>query len=175
MDDQKPDSSKGLCEPWELELVRMTAARFRTTEREELEADLALHLLRVKRLHLAQVGHWRAYLAAALRNKASNWVRDRQRHGRDCVDLDAPLNDDESLTRADLIAGPEADQDLSAAIAAVWETLDPQLRDVWEVLLQEGGNQMRTAKRLRVHRNTVRSWVRRIQDVLARHGFTDRR
>src|SRR6266566_4132658 len=102
MGDPKPDSSRVHCELWELELVRMTAARFRTTEREELEADLALHLLRVKRLHRRRVGHWKAYLAAALRNKASNWIRDRQRHGRGRTDLDAPVGGDESLTRADV-------------------------------------------------------------------------
>src|SRR5438034_10614426 len=122
---QSPEPPQDPCEPWELELVRMTAARFRTTEREELEADLALHLLRVKRLHRRRVRHWKAYLAAALRNKASNWVRDRQRHERGRADLDAPEGRDESLARADVLAGFEASQDFRAAFAAVWETLDP--------------------------------------------------
>jgi RNA polymerase sigma factor (sigma-70 family) len=172
---QQPDSSRGHCEAWELQLVRMTAARFRTTEREELEAELALHLLRVKRFHRARAEHWKAYLAAALRNKASNWIRDRQRRERDRAHLDVPVSDEESPTRADVVAGPEANEDLRAAFAALWEELEPRLRDVWEILLQEGGNQVQTAKRLNIHRNTLRSWVGRIQEVAARHGFRDRR
>src|SRR5437773_1399082 len=114
---QSPEPPQDPCEPWELQLVRMTAARFRTTDRDELEADLALHLLRVKRQHQARAKHWKTYLAAALRNKASNWVRDRQRHERNRAAFDVPFEDEESLARADLIAGPEANEDLRVALA----------------------------------------------------------
>ena len=159
---------------WELKLTRSIAARFRTTERDELEADLALHLLHVRR-HRARAKHWKAYLTAALRNKASNWIRDRKRHERAHADLDAPVDDEQLLTRGDRIVAPDAPEDLRAAFAALWNELDPELRDIWEVLLQEGGNQVDAARRLKMHRNTLRLWVRKIQKAVIRHGFGDRR
>jgi DNA-directed RNA polymerase specialized sigma24 family protein len=165
-----PGSTGLNVERWELDLVRMAAARIRTTDREELVSELTLHLLHVKRDHKSRVRHWRAYLKASLHNRAVNWIRDRQRQQAGVIELDAAGGEDEPRT-ADLLGGSAPGFDSRAAFAAAWEALDPKLQELWEVLIQENGNQTKVAKRLKLHRNTVRFWIRRVQDVMKAHGF----
>src|SRR5919106_3752853 len=75
---------------WE-DLVKQTAARIRTPERLELEAELRLHLLRIIRSRKRRVRNWKAFLATALRNKAINWARDWQHRERRTTSLDRPV------------------------------------------------------------------------------------
>jgi hypothetical protein len=63
-------------EPWEFDLIRKVARAFRTTEREDLEAELARKTLQLKRKEPTEIRDWKAYLAKFLFNKASNWIRD---------------------------------------------------------------------------------------------------
>jgi len=170
-DPRQPDSITPNLDLWELELVRRTAARIRTFERDDLESELALHLIRVKRRHRANAHHWKAYLTSALRNKAANWIRDRQRHERFVTHLDASAANDEPMARAEFLGSSEAGHDLRTAFASVWDALGPELRELWQILMQEDGNQVQAARRLRKHRNTVRAQIRRIRETLRRHGF----
>jgi RNA polymerase sigma factor (sigma-70 family) len=168
---REPDPVPLNLELWELELVRRTAARIRTLERDDLESELALHLIRVKRRQRARAHLWKAYLTTALRNKAANWIRDRQRHERSVTHLDASVTNDESMARAEFLGSSEAGHDLRTAFAAVWDELSPEVRELWQILMQEDGNQVQAARRLRKHRNTVRAQIRRIRETLRRHGF----
>lgn len=158
-------------ELWELELVQRTAARIRTFERDDLESELALHLIHVKRRHRARAHHWKGYLTTALRNKAANWIRNRQRQERHVTHLDASVTNDEPMARAEFLGSSEAGHDLRTAFAAAWDELSPELRELWQILMQEDGNQVQAARRLRKHRNTVRAQIRRIRETLRRHGF----
>jgi DNA-directed RNA polymerase specialized sigma24 family protein len=173
MDDEaiQAGSDQLVVEPWELDLVRMAAARIRTTDREELVSELTLHLLHVKREHKSRVRHWRAYLKASLHNRAVNWIRDRQRQQAGVIELDAAGGEEEPRMTANLLGSSEPGPDNRVAFGAAWDALGPNLQNLWEALIQENGNQTRVAKRLKLHRNTVRLWIRRIQDVMKTHGF----
>jgi DNA-directed RNA polymerase specialized sigma24 family protein len=154
-------------EDWELDLIRKIASRFRTTERDELEAELAKKLADLKSRPLSGVRHWQAYLAKFLFNKASNWIRDsRVRENKS-----TPLPD-EHFEASIFRESAATDENLPIAFRRVWNEIDPDLRRFWQILLAENGNQVATAKRLGVHRNTVRLWIRRIQHTLNRHGFS---
>ena len=159
---------------WELVCAKRVALEIRTPDRDELEAVLAIHVLQVK-AHRPHARHWKAYLTQALRNKAKNWIRDRQRSERATTSIETPLAANDELTRADFLIAPEAGLDLQTAFATAWDELGHDLQELWRVLAQEGGNQVRAATRLRKHRNTVRAWVGRIEAVLRRHGFGNRR
>jgi RNA polymerase sigma factor (sigma-70 family) len=159
-------------EPWEQALVRQAAARIRTTDREELEAELRVHLFRVKRRHKRRARDWRAFLARVLHNKARNWIRDRQHDDRYVTPLTRPeaSESEERLIRRHVIYPLGLSLDDRLALAAVREELDPELKRVWD-LVQEGLSQVEIARRLSVHRNTVGAAIRKIQEELKRHGF----
>lgn len=160
---------------WELTLIDEVASRFRTTERDDLEAELARKLLVLKsRFMVAQARDWNAYVTKFLCNKAANWVRDWRARENRKVNLRASpeeiFHDEKSHP-----SGPtpvwKSEHDLSIAFTAAWNELDPESRGMWEMLLEENGNQVRVARRLGKHRNTVHHWVLKIRLVLERHGF----
>jgi DNA-directed RNA polymerase specialized sigma24 family protein len=160
-------------ESWELALVSTTARRIRTTERDELEADLAQHLLRLKRRPPKGIRDWKAFLTTALRNKAANWIRNQQTREERLARLHEPSQGDSerTFTLEDVLISPEPDHDRRLALARVLEELDTELKIMWELLLEEKGNQAKVARRSGKHRNTVRLWALRIKQVLKRHGF----
>jgi RNA polymerase sigma factor (sigma-70 family) len=150
----------------------MIARHIDTPDREELNAELMLHLLHVKRTHRHRARHWRGFLRTALRNKALNWVRSEQTRRARLQPVQQRDSDPDPQEVLDqLVASPEPDLAIRPALDEVLAALDPPLREFWQVLLEERGHQGRVANRLRIHRNTVRSWIRTIQDLLKRHGF----
>ena len=153
---------------WELELLRKVASAFDTPDRQELEAELSRKLLELKAKDLSHVRNWPAYLAKFLYNKASNWVRDMRA-------LKKRTADDPDALPAALELNPEISLDQAAelrlAFAEAWRSLDPKLRRVWAILVEERGNQVRVATRLGVHRNTVRLWMGKIRQILLRQDF----
>jgi len=154
-----------------MELIEKVAWRFDTTERDELTAELARTLLQLKAGLGRDVRNWKAYLAKALLNRANTWV-DNQRRQRRLVPILEPDDNPStpSISEEDLPAHVQP-PDLPAAFAQLWRELDPELRRLWQLLLEEEGNQVAVAKRLGKHRNTVRLWVGRIHEALKRHGF----
>lgn len=149
-------------ELWELDLVSKVARAFRTTEREELEAELAKRLCELKSKNLSGIRNWRGYVAKFLYNKASNIVRSwRLRDKRERIQ-EPP----ERWT-----AATTENQNIAFDFARLWRSLNPELRQCWHVLIEEGGNQGRTARRLGKHRNTVRRWIREIRTLFEKHGF----
>jgi DNA-directed RNA polymerase specialized sigma24 family protein len=162
-------------EPWEFDLIRKVADRFETTEREDLEAELGRILLRLKVGKPPHVQDWKSYLAKALLNKASNWIRDRRFHQSRIVPLIAP-GEEESGAR--FITGKgmpslEIDDDSQLALKLLSNELGPDLLRLWELLIEENGNQLAVARRLGMHRNTVRLWIQKIRQLLEQHGFQD--
>jgi DNA-directed RNA polymerase specialized sigma24 family protein len=157
--------------PQELGLIAKVARAFRTTDRDELQADLARRLLDLKRKPRSHIRDWNAYLAKFLYNKASTWVQTQRRLERRVRSLDEsdPENTDEPI--AEPRDSADTDSSQSLAFATVWADLGPELQQFWTVLIEEGGNQSKAADRLGIHRNTARKRRARIVEVLKAHGF----
>jgi DNA-directed RNA polymerase specialized sigma24 family protein len=165
----------GEIEPWEFDLIRKVANRFETTEREDLEAELALILFRLKASRPSSIQNWKSYLAKALLNKASNWIRDgRARQSRN-VPLLAPGQQEPGagFITEEGVPGRDVDDDLQLALKLLSDELGPDLLRLWELLIEENGNQVAVARRLGMHRNTVRLWIQKIRQALEQHGFRD--
>lgn len=159
-------------ESWEVTLVKVAARCIDTRERDELEAELTRHLLRLKSNPPLDIRNWKAFLIVALRNRAGNWIRDQQAQDKRFTSSDQSSGpDDEDSTLIEILPFPEPDQDTRIAFTCAYGNLDRDLRAFWRVLLEEGGNQVKTAERLGIHRNTARARIREIQRVLLAHGF----
>jgi DNA-directed RNA polymerase specialized sigma24 family protein len=153
--------------------VKITAQRIRTTERDDLESELARRLLQLKRYPPSRVRNWDAFVAMVLRHKAANWIRDRQTREVRMVALDESREQDDGaiLALEDVLTSPEPDKDLCIDFARLWDGLDPELQTAWTMLGEENGNQSNVARRLGRHRNTIRSWVRKIRQSINAHGL----
>jgi RNA polymerase sigma factor (sigma-70 family) len=170
---QKHSESSSALEAWEYALVRGVAAGIRTTDRDDLESVLAIHLLSLKLRFTKVVRNWHAFATRAVRNKASNWIRDRQLLERQLISLDRPIGEDDATDLAviDTVSSSDSDLAVSTAIQLARAALDARLRRVWDALVEAGGNQVLVANNFGVHRNTVRQWVRQLRTTLSRHGF----
>jgi DNA-directed RNA polymerase specialized sigma24 family protein len=147
---------------WELELIQRATYGFDTKERDELAAELMQSALALKKSAPVGVGNWKAYFAKAVYNRAANVVRGWRRRDKRVASLDAL----EGIRHR-----PPASIEDNLAFRQAWAELDPELKSLWKVLAEEAGNQARTARRLGVHRNTVRLWTLKIRQVLRKHGF----
>ena len=169
---ESDSESSPTLEDGEYALVRSVATRIRTTERDDLESVLAIHLLQLKARFGKTASDWRAFLGTALRNKASNWIRDRQLAESRHRPLDIGRGEDEpEQPIAHSHAARDPPLEFNAAIRAARAELDERLRDFWDTLLELDGNQAKVARRFGIHRNTVRLWIRRIRASLERHGL----
>lgn len=157
----------------DLTLVRNVSQRFNTRDQDELRAELSISLLKLTSRSWRGVENPDAYLAKALLNKASNLVRNwRKREYRTvrvCGGDDQGNDSDCFYTRRWNALEDSLIEQL--ALAEVWRSLGPQMRLLWTTLIHENGNQVQTAKRLRKHRNTIRSWIQEIRTILTDHGY----
>jgi len=149
-------------EPWEYWLLERVASAFRTPNRDELEAVLAHKLLALKRQQPPNIRDWRAYLAKFFYNKAHNFVRDERARIRRLAFHSSAVQ----------LAPHQRVWDIRSGLTAVFNDLTPAERRLWNLLAEENGNRSRVAKRLGVHRNTIRLRIAKMQAVLARHGFS---
>jgi len=163
--------SRAEIEPQEFELIAKVAQAFRTTEREELQAELARRLLDLKRNLNPAIRNWNAYRAKFLYNKASDWVDAERRRERRTPSLDAAATDDSARRIPEPREKEKGAPTLPLALTDLWGQLGPELKRFWIVLAEEDGNQSKAARRLNIHRNTARQWRSRILQILERHGF----
>jgi phage replication O-like protein O len=165
------DDPQACVTAWELTLIAKVAATFRTSDREDLKAELARKVLAIKAKPLI-VSNWKAYLSKLLYNKAANWVRDERGFASRIVHWPHAADEETSEPNfGDHLSGPREPHDLRIALEYVKKDLDPELRRVWNVLLEENGNQSSAAARLQTHRNTIRLKISQIRETLRRHGF----
>ena len=167
-------NSRATIDAWELEQIRLAAWRIRTNHRDELAAELARKLLALKIQQRSDIHNWKFFLTKFLRNKASNWIRDQRAREAKAVSLDSSReNDDEAVTSlAETLQSHEPDHDRRIAFRLAWRELDAESRLLWKALLEEHGNQAQVARRLGLHRNTIRYQIKKIQQILRRHGFS---
>jgi len=160
--DERRDSQRDTVpvEDWERELLKKVASAFRTPNRDELQAVLAVKLLELKRRQPPGIRYWPAYVAKFFYNKAHNFVRDeRARARRESTEPEAP--------HSWLNWTP----DEHFLIARVWERLSPGETLLWSMLAECDGNQSRVARKLGLHRNTVRARIKRIRILLSKSGY----
>ena len=81
------------------------------------------------------------------------------------------MSDDGTTTLKDLLRDVETDPDTQRAPAVARDALRPRLRKVLDALLVEHFNQTRAARRLMIHRNTIRRLMLEIRDALKGRGF----
>jgi DNA-binding protein Fis len=162
----------GRFEKWEFELMKQIAHRRRTSDNDELESALTAHLAQLQRVRTG-VTDWRAFLITALNRKADNWLRDRRREERRFTSLDRQLRPEgeETTTLQEHIQRAESSMDDRIALDTVLEEMNPRLKAVWDALIEERWNQVRTANRLGIHRNTLRKALGQIHMLFKRHGF----
>src|ERR1041385_3481832 len=143
-------------EPWEFDLIASVAKQFRTHDPPELIAELSRRVLDLKSRPTSHIRCWPAYLAKFLWNKASDQIRDERRYQgmSSATDYTRPIHGSASMTVEDNFAFME-----------LWRSFDPELQRFWLTLAQEDCNQVRTASRLRLHRNTVRHRIERIRQI----------
>jgi DNA-directed RNA polymerase specialized sigma24 family protein len=158
----------------ELQLVRQIARRQRTTDPDELESVLTLHLARL-RLRKHSVANWKAYLITGLTWKAKNWLRDRALEGERVMALDAPsqiLEDSDVATLHEVIGRMDASPDGRLALRRIRRSLRGRNKRVLDALIANDFNVADTARDLGMHRNTIGKAKRRIRAALSRRGWT---
>ena len=135
-----------------------------------------LHWLELRRRPARNVQNWSAYLNTALDNRARDWVAEHQAEER-MISMDAATTEgeDERATLEGRLRSIEPAAESTAAVFEFLDESDPWLSTVLKALLQTDGNLTRAAKRLRVHRNTIRAAIRRLALILKHHEFGDRR
>ncbi len=157
-------------ENWELERIAEFAKKIEPREPEELAAELMRRLAVLKAKPPCDIQDWDAYLWRFLRNKANNWFRDRRTRQKPIISLDQARTPESNETFAESIPVPLS-EDSPLAFAQVWAQLGPKLQRfvvVWGAL---EGDQTAIGIRLRIHRNTVRLWKKKVRQIFIKHGF----
>jgi transcriptional regulator with GAF, ATPase, and Fis domain len=88
------------------------------------------------------------------------------------LDSSSEDDDDTAIVFSETVRSYEPDYDRRIAFRLAWKQLGPELRLLWKALDEENGNQVQVARRLGLHRNTIRFRVKKLQNFLKRHGFS---
>lgn len=148
-----------------MEVVKQVAHAYRT-DCEELEAELLGRLVELKIKHHARARAWRAFLARSLYNAANNFVRDKHLRESKMRSLESDDVEDAPPALADLLAAPEEPIDLRIDLAWLREEISPQLRHLWDLLIEEHGNISALARRLRRPRKSLDYWIGKLRQLL---------
>jgi RNA polymerase sigma factor (sigma-70 family) len=154
---------------FERELIRRVARRLRELEQSDLEAELWIKLLKIKSRPRKRVRNRTAYLRTALFRHAKNLLRDRPKTEKRKVSIHEPDEEDSVSITGVVLSYRDSDLDNQIALRAAVQEFPPNLRFLWETLVQVGGNQVEAGKILGLHRNTVRLWLKQIEVILIRH------
>lgn len=153
-------------EKWEIELASKIASSFKSFhEKEDLEADLFKKLLEIKSVKI-QAKDWKSFLAKTLFNAAHDYLRRHNRRAKYYQPLEIYRKDDDSNTDSmeESIASATDTKNLDIKIAL--DKLSPELRNLWDILMEEGGNESQTARRLGKPRTTIKYWIKKLKDLL---------
>ena len=183
-------------EQWEIAVTKKIVAecrrRFRILAREDfedLQQECLLHWIQVRR-KLVPTGNGPpvAYMSQVLRNKLTDWVRERAADKRageqELISLDAAVDGSgDGLTLGEVIAdsmsadpGDVAGGDrhhTGLDVARALERLTPMQRRICTMLGEEGLSVKETAERLRIPRGTLYEEIKRIRKSLSDQGLAD--
>lgn len=161
----KHDGGRLHVEAWEINLVKQVAHAYRS-DSEELEAELFRRLAGLKVKHKARARDWKAFLARSLYNAAKNFVRDQDLRERKIQSLEIEDEEGTPASRLDFLPAPEEPLDLRIDLSRLREEMSPQLRDLWDLLVEEQGNISAAAKKLGRPRKTVDYWIQKLKTFL---------
>jgi len=152
-------------EPWEVAIVKQVTRAYRT-DQEELEAELLKRLLELKSKHQSRARDWKSFLARSLYNAANNFVRDQRLRLTRTQPLEVETEEQRGASADQVLAAPAAQIDLRIDLVTLWGELSPELRELWTLLFEEGGNVSAVAKRLGRPRKTVDYWISKLKRFL---------
>jgi DNA-directed RNA polymerase specialized sigma24 family protein len=137
-----------------------------------MQAELFSRVAEMKSRDLSGIRNWRAFLAQSLYNAAKNIIRhdDAVRHHGRALSIDGERNDSSSGLGRKLIA-PAEPIESRLHIGRVWAALTPEMRNLAQLLLEEGGKTSGVARRLGRPRKTVAYWIAKLRSVLKKHGL----
>jgi len=164
------DEGRLLVEAWETEIVKQVAHAFRT-DHEELEAELLSRLLELKIKHQARARNWRAFLARSLYNAAKNFLRNRDLRESKMRSLEAEDIEGAPPALLDFLAAPEEAIDLRIDLARLREEVSPQLRQVWDLLIDEHWNVSAAARGLGRPRKSLDYWIGKLRKLRKKRGL----
>ena len=147
-----------------MEVVKQVAHAYRT-DYEELEAELLGRLVELKIKHQARARDWRAFLARSLYNAANNFVRNKRLRESRMQSLEPDDVEDAAPGLADLLAAPEEPFDLRIDLASLREEVSPQLRHLWDLLVEEHGNISAVARKLGRPRKSLDYWIGKLRQL----------
>jgi DNA-directed RNA polymerase specialized sigma24 family protein len=158
----------GEIEPWEWEILTQVLLRVGTNDVERLKTELTAKLASLKREGKRGDENPAGYLWRALYRHALNVVRSD-------VDVEElAFNAVEAFEEerpSVQVAGPDILFDRRMATQIAIQSLPPNQRRLWDILLENGGDRQDAERRLGVHRNTIRRWLNDIEKILKRHGI----
>jgi len=181
---------------WELAVTHKLVGEFRRRSRilwredfDDLVQDCLLHWIAVRRrLALDPDNPPVGYMAQVLRNKLTDWVRERGAEKRagdmQTVSLDAAVDGSEDgMTLAESLEASEFTQTgemgethrhhVRMDLLRVLARLTPAQQRLCVMLGQEGLSIKETAEQLRIPRGTLYEEIKRIRKVFAEHGLDD--
>ncbi len=162
--DETPPSSE--VQDWEREQleIKKVAARFPARYTEELEAELAVTLIALKRRRPSGIQDWKAYLITAFRHRAltlvNKWrAREKRERSTDFYD--------ETSEPSLGLAGPVSEQlENRLALSELRSKLDVESYGILMLWAALKGNGSLVAQLLGKHRNTIRRRLQRIMQTL---------
>lgn len=159
-------------EDWEVELAKNIARSFAGfPEWNDLEAELFRKLSVMKSVERREVKDWPAFLAKSLFNTAHDYIR-RWKAGETLFQpMEVTDKNGERFSWEDITPHPGDRPEAGAEIRLALDALSPELRDLWVLLMEEGGSQVRLAKRLGKPRMTVNYWIGKLKASLAEFGL----
>jgi DNA-directed RNA polymerase specialized sigma24 family protein len=158
------DEGRLRVEEWEKDVVNQVVHAYRT-DAEELEAELFRRLVDLKIKHKARARDWKAFLAQSLYNAAKNFVRDKNLRESKIQSPEIENEEDPSASLMDLLPAPEEPIDLRIELSRLREAVPPELRPLWDLLIEEHGNISAIAERLGLPRKTVDYWIHKLKQL----------
>jgi len=169
--DRRADSRTPI-EAWEEEMIEREVDNADTTERQDLRAELIRKVLALKHQCRLGIRDWKRYLARALRNERVSWIRKWVAKEKKHVNIiESKTHSEDFPTVGVILSAPDRDLNREIAVAEACKELRPEQRLLLRTLDQADGNQALAARRLGIHRNTLRYRLRDIQQIFIRHGF----
>ena len=157
-------------------MARGIARSFKTFEQfDDLEAEVLLKLAELKSRQPAHAEDWKSFLATALFNAAKDCIRKHRNWAKRSQSLEGSDNKEEAGNRTwedQLPSHSEADPDFLIQWEPAWAELDSELKNLWQILMEEEGSITNTALRLGLPRKTVEYWVKtKLAGYFKKKGF----
>jgi DNA-directed RNA polymerase specialized sigma24 family protein len=167
----KHDNDRLRVETWEIVMAKRIAGTFRARD-EELAAVLLARIAELKIKTPSRVRKWQAYLAQALYNAAKNFIRheDVLRARFKSFELTAPQGD-RPVSLEEILRAPTDSIDLRLDLNQVRNSLSPEMRTLWELLVDHRGNISSVAKALGRPRKTVDYRVQQLRALFKKCGL----